>query len=804
MSPEQCHGEEVDARSDVYALGCVFYEMLTGRPPFVAPNLAALIFKHVHEAPQRPSELVPEIGPSFDDALVRALAKTPDERYQTAEAFALALAAPAAGAAFSTHKAGWTTDEGHRATEVIGGVRTGTVPANNLPRTLTRFVGREEQIEEVRDWLRRARLVTLVGPGGIGKTRLALEVAEQELDDYGDGVWLVTLAALTDPALVTHAVASALGVREQGGRLEIEALVAWLREKRLLLVLDNCEHLVEACARLAQDLLEACAGLRVLATSREALGITGEAVWPVPALAVPAQGAADALDCEAVRLFLDRATLAKPTFEATATVASIAGDLCRRLEGIPLAIELAAARVKVLSVEQILARLADRFQLLAGGSRTAPSRQQTLRATLDWSYELLAGEERALLRKLSVFSGGWTLAAAEAAGDTADVLDVLTRLLDKSLVVSLDRRWEARYGMLETVREYALERLRAEGEEAGARQRHAEFFLALGEAAAPELDRPKRAEWFERLEAEHDNVRGALEWLLGNDAEACLRLATAFWGFWNVYGDMTEGRRWLGAALDAARQAPAQVRMKALFKGGVLAQLQGDLATARAYFAEGKQVSKEAGDEQQVAWFGLNLGFVAFAERDIATARALIEEGLSAARVLGDERLAMGALNALGELERLSCNWPEARRLYEQARTMAEQAGEQFAISMYLCNLGAVTYAEDDLSTARSYYREALTMDRELGYRANIGYSLDGLAAVAVKEGAWERAGRLAGAAQALRDAIGYELEPVDLAFRDSYMAEARGHLGHAAFEAALAEGRAMTQEQAVDYALST
>ena len=472
---------------------------------------------------------------------------------------------------------------------------------NNLPVQVTSFIGREKEIEAVETLLSKTRLLTLTGSGGCGKTRLGLQVAADVLENYPDGVWLIELAPLADPALVPQAVAQALNVSEEPGKPLLPTLVAALKAKRLLLVLDNCEHVLDACSRLVDALLRACPGVGVLASSREGLGIAGETVYRVPSLSLPdpKQTATPAsLNLyEAVRLFVDRARAALPGFVVTNANAPALASVCHRLDGIPLAIELAAARVRSLSVEEINNKLDNRFRLLTGGSRTALPRQQALRALIDWSFDLLNAQEKMLLCRLSVFAGGWTLQAAEAVGvgesltgesiEDWEILDLLTSLVDKSLVLAQTQRETTRYGLLETVRQYVRDRLTESGESLVVRTRHANYFLTLAEEVKPKMRGMEQVQWMGVLEEEHDNLRQALAWYAedAQDAEAGgkgLRLAAALFELWKTHGHLSEGRERLHTLLaHPTRQEPTSARAQALAEAGWLAYMQDDYVQTR-------------------------------------------------------------------------------------------------------------------------------------------------------------------------------------------------------------------------------
>jgi predicted ATPase/DNA-binding CsgD family transcriptional regulator len=681
---------------------------------------------------------------------------------------------------------------------------------HNLPLQLTRFIGRERELAEVTALLSGTRLLTLAGAGGCGKTRLALRVAERVVRDYPHGVWLVELAALQEPALVAQTVAAALGVQEAPGTSVTESLAAYLRRRTLLLVLDNCEHVVAAAAGLVEALLQRCPGLRVLATSREPLGCAGETTWRVPSLTVPSPPAAgdDSVAgltrYEAVRLFVDRALAARPDLALTDHDAPALAEICRRLDGIPLAIELAAARVRAFSLEQIAARLDDRFRLLAAGPRTAMPRQQTLRATVDWSYALLSEPERMLLRRLSVFAGGWTFEAAEAvaAGDGVRphaVLDLLAQLVDKSLVLADEPRGAIRYRLLETIRHYARDRLSEAGEAARTRDRHLACFLALAEAAEPQLRGAEDRLALARLETEHDNLRAALEWSLspGRPAAASLRLRGALAWFWYMRGHHDEGQRWLARALAQPAERSA-ARMKALHGAGWLAHHRRASAPARELLAESLGIARQLADRWTEAWVLHALGRVAYFDHDPITARALGKESLAIAEEVGDAWLTAWALHLLGLAAHIAADYPTARTHYARSLEMRRELGYQEGTGILLFLLAAVAVREGDPGRARELCQEGLTVVHALFGPWGLGMPLACLGRVAAVLGQPVRAVRLGAAATALCESSHTPLIPLFEILLEEGLEIARQALDEPTYAGAWAAGRAMTQEESL------
>ncbi len=692
-------------------------------------------------------------------------------------------------------------------------LRSLNVLPHNLPIQLTSLIGREQELAEVRRLLTTTRLVTLTGTGGCGKTRLALQVAANVVEEFAHGVWLVELAALSDPALVPQTVASTLRVREQPGESFVDVLADYLRAKALLLVLDNCEHVVDSCAQLSETLLQLCPGLRILATSREGLNVPGERRFRVPSLSLPDVLPRLSVDrlalSEAARLFVDRAAQLAPTFAITDQNASTIAHIVRRLDGIPLAIEMAAARTSVLSVDAIASRLDDQFQLLSGGHRTALPRHQTLQATMEWSYGLLSEQERTLLRRLSVFAGGWTLEAAEAvcAGDGVQeyaVLDLLARLADKSLIVVEERDEEMRHRQLETIRQYSRERLQEGGETTTIHQRHRDWVLALVEQAEPKLLGPEQTAWFNRLDLEHDNLRTALEWSLErNESEAALRMASAVSRYWTARGYSAEGRGWLEAGLKRHGELPANIRAKALKVAGTLAvQGQGDYAAGSAFYQESLALWRQLDDKNGIADLNLHLGLVATLQGDHATARGLYEETLAIMREKGARHsTAVLAMN-LGLTLTYQGEYAKARPLMDESLGMFRGLGDKRYIAAALTNLGFLAIHQKDYASASALYVDGLTIRRELGDKWGITFSLEGLAVIAAAQGEATRAARLLGAAEALREAIRAPLAPVYRTDHESNVNLVRSSLSQEAFTAAWNEGRMMPLEDAVGEAL--
>lgn len=685
-------------------------------------------------------------------------------------------------------------------------------PPTNLPLQRTSFIGRDREIGEVARLLTVTRLLTLTGAGGCGKTRLALRVAREVAADFADGTWLVDLSAVTDPAQVVREAAVAVGARDLPGRNLSDSVVDYLRSRSMLILLDNCEHVITAAADLADQVTRACGQVRILATSREPLSSAGEITWRVPSLSVPPRSRSPGIEhlqrFEAVRLFLERARAARPELVVGDHEAPALAEICRQLDGIPLAIELAAARVRVFTIDQIATRLDDRFRLLTAGPRTSMPRQQTLRATVDWSFALLSEPERALLRRLSVFAGGWSFEAAEAvtAGDgirAFAVLDLVSALVDKSLVVAEHKQGAAvRYRLLETIRQYARQRLDEAGESEVTRTQHLAYFLGLAEEAEPKLRGPHARVAMDRLEEEHDNLRLAIEWALQTDLDAALRLTAALGWFWWLRDYHGEARRWLARALGACtHRTPTRVR--ALQSLGWIAHHQRQSDEARAVLAESLSIAHELNDEWATAWALHVLGRVAYFENDPATARDLGARSLAVAENLGDPWLIAWALHLLGLAAYLDRDDAAARAHYTRSLAIRRELGYEEGIGVLLSLLGLVAVREGNLGEAHGLYRESLAVMRPLAGPWNLAMLLAAFARMAAAFGQLQRAARLGGAATQFSEDHETALIPLFEPLLAQGLAMARQALGTASFEQAFTEGRTMPLQHAVDEALA-
>jgi predicted ATPase/DNA-binding winged helix-turn-helix (wHTH) protein len=681
---------------------------------------------------------------------------------------------------------------------------------HNLPADLTSFVGRRQELVELPQILRSSRLLSLTGAGGVGKTRLAVRLAYGLVQEFPDGVWLVDLASLSAPELLAQTIATVLGIREGPQRSARNALLGNLRHRDLLLVLDNCEHLIAPCAELVEELLRGARELRIVATSREALGVSGETVHHVRSLslpeALPSLTTAALADAEATQLFLERASAVEPAFRPTPDNADAIARVCRRLDGIPLAIELAAARVVVLSPGQIEARLEDRFRLLTGGARTAVERQRTLEATLDWSYRLLSDVEAQVLSRLSVFPASWTLDAAEAvcAGDGIernDMLDLLSHLISKSLVMAdSEFAGERRYRLLETVRQYARERLVQVDAAERLRERHFEFFFNEFRGALPVLSHHEQLPCLRRLRMEQENIRAALDWALGSTlrAEHGVELAGALFWYWTKCGLFEEGTRWLELATRRAAVVPKLVRARALIGLANLHWFQGRHVDVDARAAEALALGRDLGDAWVVSFALFLQGTAAFERGDHEQAEERSREALNAADLGGDDVLHGPPLLVLGNVAVSTGDYAGAQQLYDQSIDVLRRAGEDWGLSIVLLLSAALHIGREDYVQARVKASEALSVCQEFEDPRGQAWSLELFAGILASGGLVEGATRLWGASEHMLDTVSGSLPPSFRGVRDHYMEAVKTSLGAVAFEAAHAEGRAMLPAQAI------
>ena len=721
ISPEQALGKPLDGRTDLYALGVMLYEFTAGRLPFQADDPLAVITQHIHEEPVHPSQYAPDISTYFEEIILKLLAKNPDDRFGSAAETRSALEN------LHENHSDWTTRKHH----------------HNIPLDLTSFIGREKEVADVRRIISENRMLTLTGVGGTGKTRLALTAAREIVDSFADGVWLVELSTIFDTGQVLRAIATALDVREKTNKPLLETLIETIHDRFILLILDNCEHLLNTCASYAGRLLTACPNLKLLATSREALGLPGEMTYHVPSLRLPdLESHSDDNELwavESMRLFHDRAVSVKPDFNPDAAQTQAVAKICSRLDGIPLAIELAAARVRALPVEEIAKRLSDRFRLLTGGNRSAIPRQQTLQALVDWSYELLTEDEKILLRRLSVFIGGCTLDAAEYVCSDGgikkvEILDLIARLVDKSLLNYSEENGTARYDMLETIRQYAREKLIQAGEIEFSRRKHLAYYADFTAEVAPQLWQANQKAWMDQLEEEHDNLRAGLEWSLCEDCGEDLlmmgmRIAAAVSYFWLVRGHWSEAWDWMKELLEAPGSAEMknEVKTQLLYSAGFLVKDLGDVNIAKDLFSQALKESRTMQDQRSQAFALLGMGEIALNVHSIPEAETHIDQALTIFRTLNDETGILLALADKGGTAADRQEYNKAKEYYRENIKICREIGHELGVAGSLVALGSIETYFGDREQGRVYLQEGLAIFRKSGDKSGIANVLSAM-----------------------------------------------------------------------------
>ncbi len=801
MSPEQTRGREVDERTDVWSLGVTLYEMLTGVHPFAGESIADTLAAILTKDPKPVSEIISVVPPSLSLLIAKCVSKDPEDRIASSKEFLASLRNVEAEMKSRTDSVA-TAELGNGreeptaslelattefAVEKVTGeeIRRRNLRPNNLPERFDRILGREREISEIAAMLRdrRTRLITLAGIGGTGKTRLAEAVGEELLADLSDGVFLVELGSITDKELILRQVAGTLGVEERGGKETDELLAEHLRGRSMLLILDNFEQVADGAGELLK-LLEASDRLKLLVTSRVILNLSIEREYSVPPLELPdgTTPPETLSDNPAVRLFIERASSVRPNFEFSEKNADKIARICSRLEGLPLAIELAAARMRVLSPTAILEKLDDKLRLLGAGADDLPERHRTMRGMVGWSYNLLGESERVLFRRLSVFRGGFRLEAAEDvcsslnAATGVETFEILASLVEKSLVIKRELGGgELRFNMLEVVREFAAEELAASGEDFEALELHARYFTSFAEEMEPKVQAGE-ADTFRRLEEDHDNFRSALRWSLASAPDLAIRLAVALRNFWILHGHLNEGFGWLAAASEIGGP-PAGARFKLMNGLGLAARFRGDHETARRAYIAGLAAGEEAGDKAGIAISCRGLGLVLMQRGEGQAASEHFERGLEISRGLGDELGIAMSLSFLGDLYRSLGDYDAAGAPFEDSVEIFRRLGRRAALADALNNLGTVYSARGITAAATDCFREAFDIASDLGNKITMSHSLDGFAAIALESSNPALAAIFAGAADAMRKSVGYQIEPAEKRFREIYMQKLTGQL---------------------------